>query len=215
MRNSDSPPIYAQVAYDIAMKIVSGEFKCGQRFSGRSLMGSRYGVSPETIRRAMRMLSDMGITSTRPNVGSVVESPKRAAEFVSRFENGKNYLALRTKLQKLIAQRNEIDRQITDTVNQIIDISERFRSSDILRTYEFTIEAGSAAVSRTIGDIRFRQETGATIVAVRHGEDILLSPGPETVLCQGDVLVVACALGNLTRVSEYLDSLHTDSQEPT
>lgn len=46
MKQSASPPIYSQVAFDIASKIVSGEIKVGERFTGRSLMGSQYGVSP-------------------------------------------------------------------------------------------------------------------------------------------------------------------------
>ena len=53
MNHSPNPPVYSQVAFDIASKIVSGEIKVGERFTGRSLMGSQYGVSSETIRRAL------------------------------------------------------------------------------------------------------------------------------------------------------------------
>ena len=84
MRQSNTPPVYAQVAFDIAAKIASGELKEGDRFSGRSLMSSRYGVSTETIRRAIGHLSDLGIVSVKNNIGSTVLSQKRAAEYVEQ-----------------------------------------------------------------------------------------------------------------------------------
>ena len=37
-------PAYLQVAIDIAGQIAEGELREGQRFSGRSLMSSKYGV---------------------------------------------------------------------------------------------------------------------------------------------------------------------------
>lgn len=84
-------PVYAQIAYDIAAKIACGEIKEQERFSGRSLMGAQYRVSPETIRRAMRLLSDMGITEIRENVGSVVLSKARAVEYVEPVSGRKRY----------------------------------------------------------------------------------------------------------------------------
>lgn len=91
MKNQPALPVYAQIAYDIAAKIACGEIKEQERFSGRSLMGAQYRVSPETIRRAMRLLSDMGITEIRENVGSVVLSKARAVEYVEPVSGRKRY----------------------------------------------------------------------------------------------------------------------------
>ena len=55
---------------------------------------------------------------------------------------------------------------------------------------------------RSIGELQFRQKTGATIVAVRKGEELLLSPGPATPLQGGDVVVVACELTQLVHGTE-------------
>ena len=49
-KKRDSVAIYAKIAMDIANRIVNGEIPEGKRLSGRSLMSSEYGVSPETIR---------------------------------------------------------------------------------------------------------------------------------------------------------------------
>ena len=203
MKQSATPPIYSQVAFDIASKIVSGEIKVGERFTGRSLMGSQYGVSAETIRRAMRLLGDMGIVSTQNNVGSTVLSQKRAVEYVDQYQAYSDLRALKASLREMVAKRDQLNAEINQTFSRMMDLSERFRSSDRLRTYEFQVSEGPMA-GRSICELQFRQKTSATIVAVRKGEEILLSPGPQTVLSAGDVLVVACELSQLEAVSRLL-----------
>ena len=204
MNHSPNPPVYSQVAFDIASKIVSGEIKVGERFTGRSLMGSQYGVSSETIRRAMRHLSDMGIISIQNNVGSTVLSQKRAMEYVEQYQEDKDLRALKADLREMIAQRDALNEKINDTVQRIIDLGERFWRSDRLRTYEWEVSPACPAAEHSIGDLQFRQKTGATIVAVRKGENILLTPDPQTVLHSGDILVVACELDQIEAVSDLL-----------
>ena len=204
MNHSPNPPVYSQVAFDIASEIVSGEIKVGERFTGRSLMGSQYGVSSETIRRAMRHLSDMGIISVQNNVGSTVLSQKRAMEYVEQYQQDKDLRALKVELRDMIAQRDALNAKINDTLQRIIDLGERFWRSDRLRTYEWEVSPICPAAEHSIGDLQFRQRTGATIVAVRRGEKILLSPSPQTILHSGDILVVACELDQIEAVSDLM-----------
>lgn len=204
MRHSEQPPVYAQVAYDIAVKISAGEIAQGERFTGRSLMGSQYRVSSETIRRAMRLLYDMQIISVQPNVGATVCSRQRAVEYVEQYKADKDLRALKVHLRQLIAQRDRLNEEITDTFRRITDLEERFQRSDQLRTYEFTLEADSPAVGQSIGQLSFRQQTGATIAAIRREGSAWLSPGPDTVLAAGDVLVVACGVTDISRVSQLI-----------
>ena len=204
MKQSAMQPVYSQVAYDIAAKIASGEIREEERFTGRSLMGSQYGVSAETIRRAMRLLCDMGIIAIRQNVGSVVISRQRAAEYVEQYQTHRDLRAMKAQLRQLLRQREELDGQIYETINQITDLGERFQRSDRLRNYEFPLKKDSAVVGKSIGQLEFRQKTGATIVAVRRGEEILLSPGPQLVLQENDVLVVACDITRIGRVGELI-----------
>ena len=205
MSRSVNPPVYSQVAFDVASKIASGDIREGDRFTGRSLMGSQYGVSSETIRRAMRHLSDMGIISVQNNVGSTVLSQKRAREYVEQYQEDKDLRALKAELREMLAQRDALNEKINATVQRIIDLGERFWRSDRMRTYEFRVSDGPAA-GQSIGGLQFRQRTGATIVAVRSGETVLLSPSPQTVLHSGDVLVVACELEQIEAASDLLAS---------
>lgn len=206
MRTQNRPPIYLQVAYDIASKIASGVLAEKERFSGRSLMSSQYGVSPETIRRAMRLLSDMGIIVVHENIGSQVLSKQCAKEYVERYEMGRDLLKLKCELNQLMLQRNEINDRITDLIGQIIDLSDRFRSSDRLRTYEFSVLKDSNVDGNSISDLEFRKHTGATIVAVRRGDEIKLSPEPSMILKEDDSLVIACDVTYVDRVVDFINS---------
>ncbi len=205
MKASATPPVYSQIAYDIAVKIASGELKEKARFSGRTLLSSQYGVSSETIRRALKLLYDVGIVRIQQGAGVEVLSRKRAAEYVELNKSGRDLRKLKTQLRNLLTQRSAIDEQINGTIEHIIDLNDRFRHSDSLRTYEFLLEESTPITGRTIGSLMFRQITGATIVAIRRGGEIILSPGPMTVLESGDVLVVACDISRVEQVSDFIN----------
>ena len=57
MSDLERSPNYLKIAIRIAERIVNGDLTVGQRVSGRSLLAPEYGVSPETIRRALKLLS--------------------------------------------------------------------------------------------------------------------------------------------------------------
>ena len=69
MKQSVVPAQYLQIALDLAGRIARGELAEGSRIYGRSVMASEYSVSPETIRRALRLLADMKVVEVRPQSG--------------------------------------------------------------------------------------------------------------------------------------------------
>ena len=72
MREMTVPAQYLQIAADVASRVAAGDLPEGERLFGRSVMASEYGVSPETIRRALRMLADMKVIDVKPQSGAVV-----------------------------------------------------------------------------------------------------------------------------------------------
>ena len=43
---------------------------------------------------------------------------------------------------------------------------------------------------KSIGELQFWQSTGGTIVAIRRGQTVILSPGPYAELYSGDVIIL-------------------------
>ena len=72
------PSQYLQIALDIAGRIACGELPEGSRIYGRSVMASEYNVSPETIRRALRLLADMKVVDIQKQSGVQVLSADSA-----------------------------------------------------------------------------------------------------------------------------------------
>jgi K+/H+ antiporter YhaU regulatory subunit KhtT len=59
-------------------------------------------------------------------------------------------------------------------------------------------------IGKTISQMKFWQNTGGTIIAIRRDNSIVLSPGPYAELKNGDVIVVVGDEGTLNRVNNFL-----------
>lgn len=67
------------------------------------------------------------------------------------------------------------------------------------------VNPGSRYDGRPLGDTKARTRTGASIVAVVRGEQVLASPGPEEILQAGDVLVVIGTDEGIEAVRQLVD----------
>ena len=193
---------YEKIALDIAHRIVRGELAEGSRLSGRSVMSSEYGVSPETIRRAFSLLEEIGVVKVRPNSGVSVESSLCAQKYIDRHGNRDLTRDLQDRMRALIDENEKLGRQLNTTMRELIAATERFSASNPFHTYECTIQASSVLVDNTLGSIRFWQKTGATVIAIRRDGAILLSPGPELILRLQDILVLVGSISSRDKVLE-------------
>ena len=187
MKQSASPPIYSQVAFDIASKIVSGEIKVGERFTGRSLMGSQYGVSPETIRRALRLLADMKVVEVKEQSGVYVLSADNARRYLRNFEEKTDMRSKQQQLKQLLARQELLNHQMAALCRDILD--ETSQTPDSLPNYSCRVPDHWPDSGVTIGALRFWQATGATIVAIRRNLSYIVSPGPYAELYAGDTVI--------------------------
>ena len=182
---------YLQIALDLARRIAKGELPEGQRVYGRSVMASEYNVSPETIRRALRLLSDMKVVEVKPQSGVVVLSADSARRYIENFEESADVRALRQQLKDLLAEYADLSRRLSDTVTALVKSRDTFAASgEPLPNYEVPVPKDSPLIGRSIGELKFWQSTGGTIVAIRRGQTVILSPGPYAQLYGGDVIVL-------------------------
>ena len=191
MKQTVIPSQYLQIALDIARRISKGELPEGQRVYGRSVMASEYNVSPETIRRALRLLSDMKVVEVKPQSGVVVLSADSARRYIENFEESADVRALRQQLKDLMAEYADLSRRLSDTVAALMKSRETFAAADEpFPNYEVPVPKDSPLIGRSIGELKFWQSTGGTIVAIRRGQTVILSPGPYAQLYGGDVIVL-------------------------
>ena len=191
MKQSVVPSQYLQIALDLATRIAKGELAEGSRIYGRSVMASEYNVSPETIRRALRLLADMKVVEVKPQSGAIVLSADSARRYIKNFEEGADVHAMRAQLKSLLEEYDQLSRRLTETVTALIKSRETFAATgEPLPNYEVPVPKDSPLIGKSIGALKFWQSTGGTIVAIRRGQTVILSPGPYAELYGGDIIVL-------------------------
>ncbi len=192
MREAVAPSQYLQIALDLARRIARGEFPEGSRMYGRSVLASEYNVSPETVRRAVRLLADLKVVEVKPQSGAVVLSADSARRYIENFQGDAGAHALRQRLKDLLAEEAELHRQISETAFALVRSQDGFASAhEPFPNYEVPVPEGSPVTGKSIGELKFWQSTGGTIIAIRRGQTVILSPGPYAELYAGDVVVLA------------------------
>ena len=200
----ENASIYSKIALDIAVRVARGGFKEGARISGRSTLAGEYKVSPETIRRAVSLLAEMDIVSVETGAGIVIKSQVNAAKFLARFNSSKTILDLRNDITELTRKKAEIELQIASNINQIIDYSERLKNLNPIYPVEFEIPGDSHVVGKAASDLKFWQSTGATLVGIRRGDAVYISPGPQMIFLTGDIILAVGDPTMVERVREFL-----------
>lgn len=185
--NDAEYPQYQRIAYDIASRVASGEIPIRRKMSGRSLLASEYGVSPETIRRALKLLADMKVVETSAGSGVYAISQDNAKRYCMSREGEEERKGLELRFRELVTKHSDLSLEILDIASEMTRARQTTRQQ--MPYYEEKIEPGSQLVGKSIGGLQFWQRTGATIVGIRRGKRVILSPGPKAELYDGDSII--------------------------
>ncbi|MHC1747847.1 MAG: GntR family transcriptional regulator [Cellulosilyticaceae bacterium] len=197
-------PRYQQIAADIASKIASKQYKEGERIYARSAIASQYGVSSETARRAICVLSDLNIVETAKGSGVVIKSYENANAFVKQYHNIRNINHIKKEmLESVERQKRELE-VFNKCVSDLIDQTERFKSVNPFIPCEVHITKETPYIEKNVAEINFWHNTAATIIAISRKGVILMSPGPYATLCEGDVFYFVGDENCLDRVNKFL-----------
>jgi CPA2 family monovalent cation:H+ antiporter-2 len=71
------------------------------------------------------------------------------------------------------------------------------------------LRADSPAVGKTLAEVNLRAHTGATLIAVRRGGEMLTNPGPELQFAEGDIAILLGERAQLDRALLALDPTMT------
>lgn len=200
-------PRYKQIALDLASRIARGELKEGTKVFGRSSLAGEYNVSPETIRRAVILLEDMEVVSASAGSGVMITSRKNAHKFVDSYQSKESISSLRQEILVLLNQKKSIEKEIIQIIDKIIDYSDRLKSTNPMNPMEIPLMEDSNLIGKTISDSKFWQNTGATIIGIRRGKDVIFSPGPYMAFEKGDKILAVGDQEIIQRAKEYMRTI--------
>lgn len=206
MPREKGTPRYLKIAQDICGKILTGEYREGTLLKGRSILGASYGVSPETVRKALNLLEKEKVVSSKRGVGVFVESVLHAQQFAARWKSETRIQNKYKELEALLEEKKALDAKI-DTA--IADMNDSFRyqtTTEAVKFSEINVPDDCWIDGRSLGEVYFWNYTEATIVAVIGSDGIAkASPGPDFVLHNGDkLLFVGRDADTFDRVTSFL-----------
>lgn len=197
-------PRYVKIAMDIAERIYKGELEVGAKIRGRSTLASQYSVSPETIRRAVSLLSEVKVVKVYEKSGIFIESPEQAYIFLQQYHAKQNFQEIRAKIQQLQQQKTQIEKELNKNIDVLLEYSmslEQFSSKEVHR---ITIGEAAPVIGQSIAETQFWKQTNATILSIIRGEQEIISPGPDFILQIKDIVVYICADENVVKVKAFL-----------
>ncbi|MFR3728080.1 TrkA C-terminal domain-containing protein [Lacrimispora sp.] len=204
LKSKTAIPRYQQIAVEVAARIANGEYEEGEKIYARSSLAGQYGVSPETARRAICILSDLGIVTSEKGNGIIIKSRKKAAEYIQ--QNGKRQTidTIKENLLKSVSrQRKEMD-YLNECMKDLIEASVHFRSMNPFMPFEIRITRECVYLNKTVTEIQFWQRTGATVIGVSRNDTLIKSPGPYVALSENDIIYFVTQDDTLDRVKEFL-----------
>ena len=198
-------PTYERIAIDLANRIYDGKFKVGEKIHGRSTLASEYKVSPETVRRAIKILEDVEIVHSTKGSGIVISSRENAYKYIHRFSNLASIKDLEKEINTLVKEKNKIEGQLLDTVSKIMDYSTKLRHTNPLAPIEVEVFPGCVHIDKTISEVKFWQNTGGTVIGMKRKGDLIISPGPYALILEGDILLIIGDDETYERVVHFME----------
>jgi len=181
-------PRYRKIAFQIAEKIVNNEYLVGSKLSARSTLSVTFGVSYETARKAINILADLDIVKATQGSGVEVLSREKARHFLNQSQETTDIQNIHDQINDLIESQQETLTDTSGLLAQLFDQTQRVQRHNPLTPYEIKLNEHSNNLGESIGNLNIWQNTGATIIAILHQEDLVVSPGPYAVVERGDTL---------------------------
>lgn len=181
---------YQEIALDIANAIYKENLKEGDKLHGRSTLAGKYNVSPETIRRAIKLLEDVDVVKSYKGSGITVLSRDKAFKYINKFKDIESVAAQKASLMSLMQQKAQMESKIAESIDKLIDYTSRFSNTTAITPFEIEVTEKCSFIGKSIGSVSFWQHTGATIVGIKRDGKTILSPGPYATFKLNDILLV-------------------------
>ncbi|SQG83152.1 GntR family transcriptional regulator [Streptococcus uberis] len=177
---------YQKIAVSVAQRIANGEYEVGEKLKSRTTIASTFNVSPETARKGLNILADLNILTLKHGSGAIVLSKEKAIEFINQYESTHSIAVIKEKIRQNIRHQQEGMEELSSLVNDFLMQSQNISKQFPLAPYEIIVNKDTDHFGKSIGVLNLWHQTGATVVAIEHEGQFLISPGPYAVIEKGD-----------------------------
>ena len=196
---------YEQIAVDIASRIARHEYAVGDKLYGRSVLAGQYNVSPETIRRAVALLQSVHIVQVEAGRGIIVKDREKAVDYVEKFNQRKGLMAAQQEFAELLLKRQALDAEIEQQIEKILSYTSRMATL-LPRVDDIYVPKESPLVGKSLQEVEFRNQTGATVLAVERGSEEYLTPKSSDTIQADDILIFVGDEGSKAKVEALVNA---------
>ncbi|MCP1640004.1 K+/H+ antiporter YhaU regulatory subunit KhtT [Streptococcus gallinaceus] len=177
---------YQQIAIEVAKRIADGDYEAGEKLKSRSTLSAQFNVSPETTRKALNILADLKIVTLKHGSGAIVLSQEKAIEFLDKYESTHSIAVIKERIRKNIKDQQEQMEDLSLLVNEFLLQSQSISRQYPLTPYEIIVSQDTEHFGKPLSELNIWHLTGATIIAIEHEGEFVLSPGPYGKIEKGD-----------------------------
>lgn len=173
---------------DLAERIVENRYKIGEKIHARSTLASAYNASPETARKAINVLVDLGIMEVRHGSGAFVASKEKAKNFLLQYQDVQSIQETKAEIMASVEKQQEELDHFSQLLDQLVSQTKRVHKMNTLLPFELMLTKEAIHLDQSISELNIWQATGATVIAISHQEELLVSPGPYAKFTVGDTV---------------------------
>ncbi len=131
-----------------------------------------------------------------------VASSAKAKEFIEQYQDVESIENVKREIHESAKRQQAESQHFLGLLNSLVEQTQRYNEDNKLQPYEVVVKEGFAA--STVSDLNFWHNTGATIVAIKHQNKMIVSPGPLAVIEPGDFVYVVGDELAYQRVANFL-----------
>lgn len=179
---------YQSIAYEIAKRIVANRIKEGDKLRGRSVLAGEFEVSSETIRKAMRLLENLGVVEVKQRSGIYVISRNAAEIYVEQHRKQSESHRLFVDTMNLLKESSKVQNMLESHIKKLLETSK----NDVFPFDFFTIKlnSGDQNINENLKTMAFWQQTHGLVLAVEADGHLYQAPNPKMTLTPGMTLYV-------------------------
>ena len=202
-------PRYQQIAVDLAERIVENRYQIGEKIHARSTLASTYNASPETTRKAINVLVDLGIMEVRHGSGAFVASKEKAKDFLLQYQDVQSIQETKAEIMESVKKQQEELNHFSQLLDQLVSQTKRIHKMNPLLPFELALTEEAAHLNQSLSELNIWQATGATVIAISHDQELLVSPGPYAKFSAGDTVHF---IGNEYTLQRMTNFFYPDGQ---
>lgn len=181
-------PRYQQIAVALAERIVAGKYPVGSKLHARSTLASNFKVSPETARKAINMLADLDIMEVKHGSGAYISSKEKAQEFLANYQETTSLAKMEAGISQALSKQKADLEELAQMVTNLVERTQLVHKKFPFSPFELVLPTTATNLERSLNELNLWHSTGATLIAIRHADELVVSPGPYAMLAAGDTI---------------------------